>query len=148
MCHSNVVYGSPAVPDPKNLAEFGQDSFRTVAVYIKKPPYARSPIAASIPATSTTSSWRAGTSALPMSLSGSVRAQRTTGMMGEVVGMAAAIAHKHNTSPRGVYQYHLSELKDFMTRGVGKTALTPPPKSSVPEGYKLIWHDEFDAESF
>jgi len=51
---------------------------------------------------------------------GTVRVMRTTGMMGEVVGMAASIAIKHNTNPRGVYQKHLSELKALMAKGVGK----------------------------
>jgi hypothetical protein len=45
---------------------------------------------------------------------------RTTGMMGEVVGMAASVATKHNTNPRGVYQNHLPELKALMEKGVGK----------------------------
>ncbi|MDC7218103.1 MAG: FAD-dependent oxidoreductase [Spirochaetales bacterium] len=51
---------------------------------------------------------------------GTVRVQRTTGMMGEVVGMAISIAKKHNTTPREVYVKHLSELKTLMTNGVGK----------------------------
>lgn len=50
---------------------------------------------------------------------GTVRVMRTTGMMGEVVGMAASIAKQHNTTPRGVYQSHLSELKALMEKGVG-----------------------------
>ena len=41
---------------------------------------------------------------------GTVRVQKTTGMMGEVVGMAASLAAKHKTSPRGVYEEHLAEL--------------------------------------
>ncbi|MGV3764416.1 FAD-dependent oxidoreductase, partial [Parapedobacter sp.] len=41
---------------------------------------------------------------------GSTRVMRTCGMMGEVVGMAASIAHKHKTTPRGVYEQHLDEL--------------------------------------
>jgi beta-glucanase (GH16 family) len=134
------------VPDPKNLAPFQADSFRTVAVYIKKPPYA-------IPyrcfySRNIDNLFMAGRdiSVTHVAL-GSVRVQRTTGMMGEVVGMAAAIAHKYNTSPRGVYQDHLPELKEAMTRGVGKSALAPPPKSSVPVGYQLAWHDEFDGDS-
>ena len=49
---------------------------------------------------------------------GSVRVQRTTGMMGEVVGMAASIAIKKNTTPRGVYRYYLEDLKQMMTQGV------------------------------
>ncbi|HUT90180.1 MAG TPA: FAD-dependent oxidoreductase [Thermoguttaceae bacterium] len=51
---------------------------------------------------------------------GTVRVQKTTGMMGEVVGMAGWLATKHKTGPRGVYQNHLDELKDLMRRGVGK----------------------------
>ncbi|MGK6350123.1 FAD-dependent oxidoreductase [Parapedobacter sp. DT-150] len=41
---------------------------------------------------------------------GSTRVMRTCGMMGEVVGMAASIAKKHHTDPRGVYEAHLDEL--------------------------------------
>lgn len=48
---------------------------------------------------------------------GTVRVMRTTGMMGEVVGMAAAICHRHGDSPRGVYQHHLDELKAMMSKG-------------------------------
>ncbi|HPA20462.1 MAG TPA: FAD-dependent oxidoreductase [Verrucomicrobiae bacterium] len=54
---------------------------------------------------------------------GTVRVQRTTGMMGEVVGMAASICKKHGVMPRGVYESHLEELKALMRRGVGKAAL-------------------------
>lgn len=50
---------------------------------------------------------------------GTVRVMRTTGMMGEVVGMAASYV-KYNTTPRGVYQKHLPELKALMKEGVGK----------------------------
>lgn len=49
---------------------------------------------------------------------GTVRVQRTTGMMGEVVGMAASLALKYNTTPRGVYKFHLDELKELMTNGI------------------------------
>ncbi|WP_025762331.1 FAD-dependent oxidoreductase [Dyadobacter tibetensis] len=41
---------------------------------------------------------------------GSTRVMRTCGMMGEVVGMAASVAKKHRTTPRGVYQNHLQDL--------------------------------------
>ncbi|MGD0092156.1 MAG: FAD-dependent oxidoreductase [Planctomycetota bacterium] len=51
---------------------------------------------------------------------GSVRVMRTGGMMGEVVGMAAAVCKKNRTEPRGVYAEHLDELKELMARGVGK----------------------------
>ncbi|MEI6645275.1 MAG: FAD-dependent oxidoreductase [bacterium] len=49
---------------------------------------------------------------------GAVRVQWTTGMMGEIVGMAASLCKKHDTNPRGVYQNHLEELQTLMKRGV------------------------------
>ena len=49
---------------------------------------------------------------------GTVRVQRTTGMMGEVVGMAASLCKKHGVLPRGVYTDHLDELKACMRRGI------------------------------
>ncbi len=51
---------------------------------------------------------------------GTVRVMRTTGMMGEVVGMAASLCKKYDCSPREVYQHHLDELKSLMQEGVGK----------------------------
>jgi hypothetical protein len=50
----------------------------------------------------------------------SVRVQGTTGMMGEVVGMAASVAKKHNCTPRQVYQHHFDELITLMQQGVAK----------------------------
>lgn len=41
---------------------------------------------------------------------GSTRVMRTCGMMGEVVGFAAYLTKKFNTTPRGVYQQYLPEL--------------------------------------
>ncbi len=41
---------------------------------------------------------------------GTVRVMKTCGMMGEVVGKAAAICAKEDTTPRGVYEDHLSTL--------------------------------------
>jgi hypothetical protein len=50
---------------------------------------------------------------------GTVRVQRTTGMMGEVLGMAASLCKQNRTTPRGVYEKHLDELRTLMRRGVG-----------------------------
>jgi hypothetical protein len=44
---------------------------------------------------------------------GTTRVMRTCGMMGEVVGKAAWIAVRHETTPRGVYETHLALLKDL-----------------------------------
>ena len=45
---------------------------------------------------------------------GPVRVMRTCGMMGEVLGKAAFICVKHETTPRGVYADHLPLLKELM----------------------------------
>jgi hypothetical protein len=54
---------------------------------------------------------------------GTVRVQRTTGMMGEVLGMAASLCKQHDTTPRGIYQHHIEDLKALMCRGVGRQSL-------------------------
>ena len=51
---------------------------------------------------------------------GTTRVMRTTGMMGEVVGMAASLCYKYSCSPRDVYRYHLDDLKPLMKKGAGK----------------------------
>ena len=45
---------------------------------------------------------------------GPVRVMRTCGMMGEIVGKAAFLCVKHETTPRGVYRHHLAALKELM----------------------------------
>jgi hypothetical protein len=54
---------------------------------------------------------------------GTVRVMRTTGMMGEVVGMAAAVCKQKGTDPRGVYTSHFSDLKTLMETGTGNGGL-------------------------
>jgi hypothetical protein len=51
---------------------------------------------------------------------GTTRVMRTTGMMGEIVGMAASICKQHETDPRRVYEDYLDSLKRLMQRGAGK----------------------------
>ena len=66
---------------------------------------------------------------------GATRVMRTCGMMGEVVGMAAAVAKKHDCTPRDVYEKHLDDLIQLMKQGVG-----PKPeeyeRSAKPPGYQ------------
>jgi len=45
---------------------------------------------------------------------GTVRVMKTGGMMGVVVGKAAAVARKEYTSPRGVYKEHLPKLIELL----------------------------------
>lgn len=54
---------------------------------------------------------------------GTVRVMRTTGMMGEVVGLAASVCTKYGILPAGVYRNHLDELKILMKKGAGKSDL-------------------------
>jgi hypothetical protein len=45
---------------------------------------------------------------------GTIRVMRTCGMMGEVVGKAAYLCVRHETTPRGVYDQYLDNLKELM----------------------------------
>lgn len=51
---------------------------------------------------------------------GAVRVMKTTGAMGEIVGMAASICASEDCTPREVYAEHLGGLKSLMQRGAGK----------------------------
>jgi len=106
-------------PDPKNTEHFPDMEFKSIAVHKKIHPYP-------IPyrcfySRNVDNLFMAGRNISVTHVAlGTVRVMRTTGMMGEVVGMAASIAAKNNTNPRGVYQNHLPELKTLMEKGVGK----------------------------
>ena len=45
---------------------------------------------------------------------GTIRVMNTLGMVGVVVGRAAAVACGHNATPRGVYEHHWSELEALL----------------------------------
>ena len=104
-------------PEAKNSRFFPGDEFRSVAVFIPIQPYA-------IPyrcfySKNVSNLFMAGRciSVTHVAL-GTIRVMRTGGMMGEVVGMAASLCKEHDTTPRGVYQNHLGELKALMEKGV------------------------------
>ncbi|MCL2120089.1 MAG: FAD-dependent oxidoreductase, partial [Planctomycetaceae bacterium] len=114
-------------PTEKNSRDFPGEEFMTVAHFTQIEPYA-------IPyrclySRNINNLFMAGRdiSVTHVAL-GTIRVQRTGGMMGEVVGMAASLCKKHNTLPRGVYENHLDDLKALMEEGV---APPPVPKSSV-----------------
>ncbi|MCL1793739.1 MAG: FAD-dependent oxidoreductase [Oscillospiraceae bacterium] len=48
---------------------------------------------------------------------GTVRVMRTCGMMGEIVGFAAALCKKHGATPRDIYENHLGEFLEILKRG-------------------------------
>ena len=107
-------------PRPQNSEHFPGAEFRSIARSTKIKPY---PIPfRCLYSRNITNLMMAGRNISVTHVAlGTVRVQRTTGMMGEVVGMAAALCKRHDTDPRGVYQEHLKELKELMRRGVGKT---------------------------
>ncbi len=55
---------------------------------------------------------------------GATRLQKTCGMMGEVVGMAASVCIQKNANPRGVYTSYFEDLKALMNVGVGITKVS------------------------
>ncbi|WP_332456423.1 FAD-dependent oxidoreductase [Petrimonas sp.] len=106
-------------PDPKNTEHFPGAEFKSIAVHKTIHPYP-------IPyrcfySRNVDNLFMAGRNISVTHVAlGTVRVMRTTGMMGEVVGMAASVAAKNKTTPRGVYQKHLDKLQRLMTVGAGK----------------------------
>jgi len=105
-------------PEPGNSQFFPGEEFRAIAVHRNVQPYA-------IPyrcfySRNVTNLFMAGRNISVTHITlGTVRVMRTTGMMGEVVGMAAALCRIHGTTPRGVYENYLDELIALMEKGVG-----------------------------
>ena len=116
-------------PDPENTRHFPGREFRSIAKHQRIKPYAipyRTLYSRNVP-----NLMMAGRNISVTHVAlGTIRVMRTTGMMGEVVGMAASICKKHETGPRDVYDRYLPELRELMTRGVG--APPPPPVESRP----------------
>jgi hypothetical protein len=113
-------------PDPENTEHFPGGEFKSIAVHQNIYPYP-------IPyrcfySRNVDNLFMAGRNISVTHVAlGTVRVMRTTGMMGEVVGMAAAVCKQNNVNPRGVYEKHLQELKNLMKQGVGKESTTSYP---------------------
>ena len=109
-------------PDPKNTAHFPNAEFKSICTHGAVNPYA-------VPyrclySRNISNLFMAGRDISVTHIGlGTVRVMRTTGMMGEVVGMAASICHKQGCKPRGVYTSHLEELKALMREGAGAKGL-------------------------
>lgn len=121
-------------PDPKNTEHFKGNEFKSIARHIVIHPY---PIPyRCLYSRNVDNLFMAGRNISVTHVAlGTVRVMRTTGMMGEVVGMATAICKKHGITPREVYRYHLPELKSLMKEGVGKQGL--PNNQRYNEGSTL-----------
>lgn len=109
-------------PDPKNSEHFPGEEFKSICTHGAVNPYA-------VPyrclySRNIDNLFMAGRNISVTHIAlGTVRVMRTTGMMGEVVGMAAGICTKHRALPRDVYTGHLDELKALMEKGMGKSGL-------------------------
>ncbi len=106
-------------PNPENTKHFPGEEFRSIAKHKRVKPYA-------IPyrclySRNVDNLMMAGRNISVTHVAlGTIRVQRTTGMMGEVLGMATSLCKSHHIDPRGVFKSHLDELKQLMERGVGK----------------------------
>ncbi len=106
-------------PDPKNTEQFPGSEFKSIAKHKTVYPYP-------IPyrcfySRNVDNLFMAGRNISVTHVAlGTVRVMRTTGMMGEVVGMAAALCKQNKTKPRGVYEKYLEDLKILMKKGIGK----------------------------
>ena len=111
-------------PDPKNTEHFPGKEFKSIAKHI---PIHYYPVPyRCFYSRNVDNLFMAGRNiSVTHAALGTVRVMRTTGMMGEVAGMAAYVANKNKTNPRGVYQKHLDELKTLMEKGVGKPGSYP-----------------------
>ncbi len=57
---------------------------------------------------------------------GAVRVMKTTGAMGEVVGMAASLCLSKDCTPRGVYAEHWGAMESLLKVGAGKVEKVAP----------------------
>jgi hypothetical protein len=109
-------------PDPKNTEHFPDAEFKSIARHTNIYPY---PVPyRCLYSRNVDNLFMAGRNISVTHVAlGTVRIMRTTGMLGEVVGMAASLCKKHDALPRGVYRRHLDELKALMKEGVGQKGL-------------------------
>ena len=114
------------VPDPANSEHFPGQEFRAIAIHPGKetsPPF-------SVPYRSFYSRnisnlFMAGRHISTTHVAhAATRVQRYTGTYGEVVGIAASLCRKLNTTPRGLYDSYLPELIEALSSGV-------PPSNTV-----------------
>ncbi|MBQ5721715.1 MAG: FAD-dependent oxidoreductase, partial [Bacteroidaceae bacterium] len=109
-------------PDPKNSKHFPGNEFKSICTHGKTNPYA-------VPyrclySRNVNNLFMAGRNISVTHIGlGTVRVMRTTGMMGEVVGLAASLCARHKVLPRDIYTTHLDSLKSLMEKGAGKPGL-------------------------
>ncbi len=109
-------------PDPKNSEHFKDAEFKSIAIHKNIYPY---PIPYRCLYSRNIDNLSHGSRNISVThvALGTTRVMRTSGIMGEVVGMAASLCNKYQVEPRGIYQAHLEELKALMETGVGNPEL-------------------------
>ena len=109
-------------PDPKNTAHFPGQEFKSIAEHIQIYPY---PVPYRfLYSRNVDNLFMAGRNISVTHVAlGTIRVMRTTGMLGEVVGMAASLCREHQVQPRAIYQNYLGELKALMEQGTGNPDL-------------------------
>jgi FAD dependent oxidoreductase len=106
-------------PDPNNTQNFPNKEFKSIAKQDKIKPFA-------IPyrcfySRNIDNLFMAGRDISVTHIAlGTIRVMRTTGMAGEVVGMAASLCKKKNCNPRNIYSKYFDDLKHLMAKGTGK----------------------------
>ena len=120
-------------PDPRNTKNFPGREFKSIAKHIRIYPY---PIPyRCLYSKNIGNLFMAGRNISVTHVAlGTVRVMRTTGMMGEVVGMAASICKKNGCMPRDVYTSHLDDLKVLMEKGVGTGKPQPAQRYNLGAG--------------
>ncbi len=110
-------------PDPNNSLLFPGSEYKSIAKHTSIYPYPipfRCLYSVNVP-----NLMMAGRNiSVTHSALGTVRVMRTTGMMGEVIGMAASICKKDKIDPCGLYQHYFPELIKLMKVGVGNSKLS------------------------
>lgn len=109
-------------PDPENSRQFPGKEFKSIAVHTPIVPYPipfRCLYSVNVP-----NLMMAGRNISVSHVAlGTVRVMRTTGMMGEVIGMAASICKQKQADPRMVTTNYLEDLVNLMHKGTGNPAL-------------------------
>jgi len=122
-------------PDPQNSELFPGEEFKSIAKHINIHPY---PIPfRCLYSKNIDNLMMAGRNISVSHVAlGTVRLMRTTGMEGEVLGMAASICREEKTTPRGLYQNHFDKLVKLMEKGIGNPDL--PNKQNYNLGGTLM----------
>lgn len=122
-------------PDPANTKNFPGEEFKSICVHEKIYPYPipfRCLYSVNVP-----NLMMAGRNISVTHVAlGTVRVMRTTGMMGEVIGMAASVCKNRKTNPRGVYTTYFADLQELMQKGTGDPNL--PKIQNYNKGWTLM----------